>query len=297
MFKSLFRSAPLRGAAYMVTAGVLFALINILTQWLALHYHYPSMALAFWQYGLALVFFLPLLIRHGVRAFHTTRPWHHILRVVLATIGVQFFVAALTHGVAIWQVVALDMTSPFLVILGAHLFLGEKIGIRRGLAAMVGFAGGMLILAPWSTTFTLYSLFPLGSAAMWAAFSLMTKSFVATEKPEAVTVYLLALLTPINAVFLAAGGGFALAAFAPPTGTILGIIVALGALTAVSQALLTRAYASADAAFLQPFDNIRLPLNIAASYLVFATAPHGYLWLGAGLIVLASLSLLKAEAK
>lgn len=297
MFKSVFRSAPVRGAACMVAAGVLFAIINILTQGLSQQYHYPSMALAFWQYGLALVCFVPLFFRLGWKAFHTARPVQHVVRVVLATIGVQFFVAALTHGVAVWQVVALDMTSPFLVIVGAHLFLGEKIGFRRGLAAVVGFTGGMLILAPWSTSFSVYSLFPLGSAIMWASFSLMTKRFVATERPEAVTVYLLALLTPINALFLAGVGGFSVSAFLPPTGVVLGIIVVLAVLTAASQALLSRAYAFADAAFLQPFDNVRLPLNIAAGFLVFGTAPHGYLWLGAGLIVLASLSLLKAEAK
>lgn len=279
----------------MLTAGVLFALSNVLTQYVASHFHIASVRLAFWQYLLSLIFFVPLILQLGLKAFRTHRAGKHILRVVLATLGVQFFISALTHGVDIWQVVATDMTSPFMVIIGARIFLNEQVGWRRWIAVTVGFIGGMIILAPWSTHFTVYSLLPFGSAAMWAAYSLMTKAFVADEAPETVTIYLLVLLTPINAVFLAAANGFAPGAFIPPHGMLLGGLLALGALTAGAQTLLTRAYASADASFLQPFDNVRLPLNILAGFMAFGSAPSGWLWCGALLIIGASFSLIWAE--
>lgn len=281
----------------MLVAGCLFAVSNVLTQYVATHFQISSVRLAFWQYLLSLIFYVPLIIRLGGRAFRTRRAGMHILRVVLATLGVQFFIAALSHGVDVWQVVATDMTSPFMVIIGARIFLRENVGWRRGLAVLVGFTGGMIILAPWSTQFTVYSLLPFGSAAMWACYSLMTKSFVADESPETVTIYLLVLLTPVNAVFLAAANGFAPGAFFPPHGFLLAGLFALGALTAAAQTLLTRAYASADASFLQPFDNVRLPLNIVAGFLAFGSAPSGYLWFGALLIVAASLSLIWAERR
>lgn len=291
------RSFPVLGATYMVSAGVVFAGINVLTQWVTRTFHYSSQALAFWQYGLSLVFFLPLLVRMGAAAFRTAYPVAHIVRVIFATLGVQFFVGALAAGVPIAQVVAIDMTSPFIVILAARLMLGEHIGPHRALAALVGFAGGMLILAPWSDSFSAYSLLPLGAAAMWAGSSVMTKQLAAVEKPESVTVYLLALLTPINAAFLLASSGFDFgAAFALPSGTVLWVILALAALTAAAQYLLTLAYARADASYLQTFDNVRLPLNTLAGWLVFAYAPDGYLWVGAVLIVGASLYLLRTEA-
>lgn len=290
-------SHPVLGATYMVSAGVVFAGINVLTQWVTGTFHYSSQALAFWQYGLSLVFFLPTLIKLGAGAFRTNHPMLHVVRVIFATLGVQFFVGALAHGVPIAQVVAIDMTSPFIVILAARLILGERIGPHRALATIVGFVGGMLILAPWSDSFSVYSLLPLGAAAMWAGSSVMTKQLAAVEKPESVTVYLLALLTPINAAFLFTSSGFdAGAAFALPSGTVLWVILALAALTAAAQYLLTLAYARADASYLQTFDNVRLPLNTLAGYLVFAYAPDGYLWVGAILIIGASFYLLRNEA-
>lgn len=291
------RSFPVVGAAYMVSAGVVFAAINILTQWVTATFHYSSQALAFWQYGLSLIFFLPMLVKLGLSAFKTKHPVAHIVRVIFATLGVQFFVGALAAGVPVAQVVAIDMTSPFMVIIAARILLGEHIGPHRALAAIVGFVGGLLILAPWSDGFTAYSLLPLGAAAMWAGSSVMTKQLAGVETPESVTAYLLALLTPINAAFLLASTGFSFgAAFALPTGTVLWVIVVLALLTAAAQYLLTLAYARADAAYLQTFDNVRLPLNTLAGWLVFAYAPSGYLWVGAVLIIGASLYLLKVES-
>ncbi|WP_237155113.1 DMT family transporter [Oryzibacter oryziterrae] len=280
----------------MVSAGLAFAVINVLTQWVAQSYSVSSTALAFWQYGLSLVFFVPSLIKLGAGAFKTSHPILHVVRVVLATLGVQFFVAALTHGVPIWQVIAIDMTSPFMVILGARLFLGEHIGFNRAVATAVGFVGGMLILAPWSDAFSVYSLLPLGAALMWAGSSIQTRQLATIERPESVTVYLLALLTPINAVFLLADTGFSpTAAFVIPTGPALYGILVLAALTAAAQYFLTLAYSRADASYLQPFDHVRLPLGVVAGYLVFGYAPGGFLWVGAALIIGASLYLLKAE--
>lgn len=292
------RSFPVVGAAYMVGAGVVFAVVNVLTQWVTMSFHYSSQALAFWQYGLSLIFFVPSLIRLGAGAFRTAHPVAHIVRVIFATAGVQFFVGALAAGVPIAQVVAIDMTSPFMVIIAARFLLGEAVGPSRALATVVGFLGGLLILAPWSDAFSLYSLLPLGAAAMWAGSSVMTKQLAAVERPESVTVYLLALLTPINAGFLLASKGFDVgAAFALPSGTVLYVILGLAALTAAAQLLLTLAYARADASYLQTFDNVRLPINTIAGYLVFAYAPSGYLWLGAILIIGASLYLLRAESR
>jgi drug/metabolite transporter (DMT)-like permease len=46
----------------------------------------------------------------------------------------------------------------------------------------------------------------------------------------------------------------------------------------------------------QPFDDLKLPLNVFAGWLVFGYAPSGYLWLGALLILGASLFLMLREA-
>lgn len=277
-------------AAIMVLAGVAFAAINVLTQWVTMKLGFGSVSTAFWQYAIALLFSLPYLWRAGISAMRTKYPASHVVRVVFSVFGVQVWVMGLAH-VPIWQAIALVMTSPFFIILGARVFLGERVGPARWAATFVGFAGAMMILQPWSDTFTWEALLPVLAALLWGATSLYTKSLTHDESPETITVWLLLLLTPVNGAFALASG------FEVPTGTVLAIFIALGLLTAVAQYLLTLAYATADAAYVQPFDDLKLPLNVLAGWLVFGYAPAGTLWLGAILILGSSLFIMTFETR
>lgn len=286
---SLLRSRAVVGAGFMVLAGIAFAGLNIITQWLAMTLGFPPASTAFWQYGFALVLSLPLLFRLGLKAMRTAYPIRHIIRVLLAAFGVQAWVMGLAT-VPIWQAIALVMTSPFIIIVGARLFLGETVGRERWLATLTGFAGAMIILQPWSDSFTISALLPVLSALLWGGSSLIMKNLTHYEAPETVTVWLLVLLTPINAGLAVAGG------FEVPTGLALWLLLGAGLLTAVGQYLLTLAYNAADAAYVQPFDDLKLPLNVLAGWLVFGYAPSGYLWVGALMILGASLFLMLREA-
>ncbi|WP_201723507.1 MULTISPECIES: DMT family transporter [unclassified Ensifer] len=281
-------SRALAGAGFMVLAGVAFAGLNVATQWLTMKLGFPAASTAFWQYAFAFFFSLPFLWRVGLSAMRTDYPWRHVVRVALAAFGVGAWVSGLAH-VPIWQAIALVMTSPFFIILGARLFLGERVGAARWAATAVGFAGAMIILEPWADGFTWAALLPIVSALLWGASSLITKNLTGRERPETITIWLLVLLTPINgAIALSAG-------FVIPTGPTLWLLVLAGVLTVFAQYLLTLAYTVADAAYVQPFDDLKLPLNVLAGWLVFGYAPTGLLWLGAALILGASLFIMRNE--
>lgn len=281
-------SPAVAGASLMVLAGALFAGANALVQQATMIDAVPPARVAFWQYAIALICTLPWVVIQPRSTLHTSHLTQHILRVVLAAVGVQFWVAGLAY-VPIWQAIALIMLSPFFVTLGARLFLSERVDPRRWLAVSVGFLGGMIILAPWSDAFTAKALLPVGAALFWAASSLLTKRMTATESAETLTVYLLLLLTPINAG-LAMGDGlaFEFGASAIP-------IIAIGLLTALAQYALVSSYRIADASFLQPFDHMKLLLNVGLGALMFGFVPPGSLWLGAALIVGGSLALVWME--
>ncbi|MEK1892749.1 MAG: DMT family transporter [Rhizobium sp.] len=285
-----FTSRAMVGAAWMVAAGIAFSILNVITQWLTMKLAFPSASAAFWQYAIALVFSLPFLRRVGFGAMRTRYPWRHVVRVAFAAFGVTTWVAGLA-SVPIWQAIALVMTSPFFIIMGARIFLGEYIGPARWAATGTGFVGAMIILQPWSDSFSWAAFLPILSALLWGASSLITKSLTGVERPETITVWLLALLTPIN-------GGLAVAAgFSIPSGLTLLLFVVAGLLTVIAQYFLTLAYSTADAAYIQPFDDLKLPLNVFAGWLVFGYAPTGYLWLGALLILGASLFIMLNEMK
>ncbi|MEL6837720.1 MAG: DMT family transporter [Pseudomonadota bacterium] len=278
------KSGALMGPLYFVAAGALFAGANTAVQGAGMHFGVPSPTIAFWQYAIALAVVLPL-VWHA--SWRTGQLGLHVLRVVLAAIGVQLWVAGL-GVVPIWQAVALILTSPLFVTLGAGLLLGERLTYRRVLAVLLGAFGGALILAPWEDAFTWAALFPVGAAAFWAAASLVAKRLTRTEAASTLTLYLLVLLVPVNGV-AAFGSGFFVAADA------LWLVVLSGLLIAGAQYLLVRAYAVADAAYLQPFDHLKLPLNVGLGLVFFGFAPPGLMWVGAGVIIVASAWVMQEE--
>ena len=277
----------LPAAALMVAAGAAFALVNQALQGATMLRGAASPAVTFWQYFIALGVALPWVWRHRGAALRTRQAGRHIARVVLAAVGVQLWVLGLAH-VPIWQAIALILLSPFFVTLGAGLVLGEQVSPARWGAVVLGMVGGAVILEPWSDRFQLWALLPVAAAGFWAASSVVTKRLTDDDGADTVTIYLLLLLTPINAG-LALGSGFAL-----PGGAVW-MVAAAGLLTAAAQYVLVRAYSLADAAFLQPFDHLKLPLNVGLGFVLFGFAPTGSMWAGTAIILTATLYLLRQE--
>lgn len=279
-------SGAVRGALYMVLAGVCFATANAITFIITNQLKFLPQSDTFWQYAIALAFSLPFVLRHGIAGLKTDKPVMHVIRVILSALGVQAFVMSLAAGTPIWQVIALVMTAPLFVLLGAKLFLGETVTPARWIAACVGLAGATVVSNLWTTGITTATVLPLAAAFLWGASSLMTKYLTRTEAAPTVTLWLLVLLTPINAG-LSVHAGFEL-----PTMTILAWLLVGGLIMMAAQYLLTWSYAAADAAFVQPFDDLKLVSNIVIYGLWFGYWPEGNIWLGVAMILGASLFLL-----
>lgn len=288
---SAIKSPAFKGAIYMVLAGMAFAVVNTSNQMLTMQMGVDSTTITFWEYFIAVGLSAPVVFKYGLKRMQTDYLMLHIARIVMAVGGIQLWVAGLAH-VPIWQAIALIMTSPFFVTIGATVFLKENVSASRWIATALGFIGGLIILEPWSDSFSTYTLFPVGAAVLWAGTSLLTKKLTAVESAEKVTVYLLALLLPVNAVFAGFGGGFNV-----PTMDAIWLIALAGLLTAFAQFVLTRAYEIADASYVQPFDHLKLPFNVFAGWYIFGYLPTGNLWIGAILIVGASLFIMRQESK
>ncbi len=285
-----------QGPLYMVLAGITFAVINAITFVITSPADYGGLGFkpqsdTFWQYAIALAFSLPFLWKSGTLTFKTKQPIPHLIRVILSAAGLQAFIMAISKGVPIWQVVALTMTAPFFVLLGAKLFLGETVSINRWIASLAGFIGALIVTNPWGEAFNIYWLLPVVAAVMWGAASLLTKYLSRTESASSLTTWLLLLLTPIN-LFWSVGVGFEV-----PMGKILWLLIIGGFLVFLAQYFLSKSYASADANFVQPFDDLKLISNVLVYGIFFGYWPTGIIWLGLALILAASFYLLWSDSK
>lgn len=267
-------SPNLKGASFMVLAGICFALANAVTWTVTYKMGFKAQSDAFWQYLIALMFSLPFIWRNGMASMRTQHPLLHIVRIVLSVVGVQAFTQAFASGMAPWHVIALVMTSPFFVMFGASVFLGEKVHLHRWIAAIIGFAGAMILLRPWESGFSSMMLLPIAAAISWGAASLITKRLTKDETQTSITMWLLVLLTPVNLLFSLQAG------FEVPTGNVAWLLLLGGVIMYFAQHFLTLSYAAADATFVQPFDDLKLFSNILVSWLVLNFAPDMTYWPG-----------------
>ncbi len=282
---------PLVGALWMVLAGLCFAINNVTTQYMSTKLGLHNTVIGFFQYFIAFIVMLPWMIKTGLTsALKTNRLMLHVIRVFMSVIGIQLWLWALAWPIPISQAIALLMTSPIFVTIGSALFLKEKVSVTRWIATFVAIVGSLIILDPWGENFEIASLLPVAAAFFWAIYSLMVRHLSDTESTGSMVVYLLILIAPFN-FFLA------LPNFAVPTTTTWYLLLASGSIIALAQWSLARAYANADASFIQPFDLVKLPFNVLAGWLVFAYAPSFNFWVGAVLLVGATIFILHKERK
>lgn len=94
---------------------------------------------------------------HAAQAFKPTI----LARSLSDMAGTLLFITALMH-MPIANLTAIMQAVPLLVIAFGALFLGEKVGMRRVIAILVGLTGVILIVKPTPSSFTIYEGLALG---------------------------------------------------------------------------------------------------------------------------------------
>ena len=111
----------------------------------------------------------------------------------------------------------------------------------------------------------------------------------ATDHPDQAVLYLSLFVTPLMLLP-------ALYVWITPNWTQLALMVAIGALATINQRCISRAFASADATAVLPFDFARLPFAAVIGFLVFAELPDLWVWVGGGVIFASSVYIAHREA-
>lgn len=301
-------NASAAGAVYMSTASLAFAGTNGLQSVLPWQFGMSSTGMAFWQYMIASVLVLPLIFRIGFARLRTRHPVLHEARALSTAAGVHVFVYGFAVGVPIWQMVTLLATGPLFIIIGSKLLLGERVSLARIVAALTGFSGAVMVSGFGAENFTLSTLVPIMASALWALTDVLTKYLAREEPPETLTISLLVLMTP-NHILILIGAYVTIAqlpgllpaevststVYALPSGMGLVLLLMLGALTGAAQYLLSFAYKVADATYLQPFSDLKMPLTALIGWVFLGQAPSMWFWPGSALIISASIFLYLAE--
>lgn len=277
----------LRGILWVAISGVLFALLNVFT--LIPAEHLNSYVMAFLRYLFGALFLLPIILRLGIyRSFHSRRMPLHIFRGALHTAGMMLWFIGLPLT-TLAEITALGFTGPIFVTIGAALFLGEDVRLRRWIAVAVGFAGAMIIIRPGFGEIGIGALCVLASTPIFSASNLMSKALARTDSANTIVIWQ-------NMVIVVCAAPFAVAFWQTPLWTDLLWFMAAGLCGTLGHICQQRGYQLADITLLQPIGFLSLIWNTLFGLWLFGQTPSEWTFIGAAVIFASAMYISHREA-
>ncbi len=280
-----------RGVLFLLAAYLLFTGMNALAKLLG--GAYPVLELMFFRNLAALIPVGILLARMGgLRALRTARPFGHAARATTALLAMfanYWSVVRLPLGDAI----ALGNTMPLFVTILAIPMLGERVGVHRWSAVVVGFAGMLLIAmglgAFGSGPVPLLAVAAAASHGLFAAGSqLLVRQLSATEASATIVAW--------QSILLAVACGLALPfIWVTPSLGDLALMILMGICGGLGQFLMTQAYAHAEASAIAPWTYSGVVWAIFAGWLIWGDVPTPLMLAGAAVVAASGVYILHRE--
>ncbi|MEK9735481.1 MAG: DMT family transporter [Paracoccaceae bacterium] len=159
--------------------------------------------------------------------------------------------------------------------------LGERVGIVRWLAVIIGFLGVVFILQPGSDAFTHYSILPLAAAAFYALLTITAKLFDSQVSSALVNVYASLSSTVCAAILTLFLGGFS------PISSLDEIfwIIMMGAFGGSAVLLYVVSYRMTEQSNLAPFSYFGIPIAFFFGWAFFDETPLDAIFPGGLLII------------
>lgn len=282
-------SAPVRGMLWMLAQTSCMCAMMAAARQLSLD-GMPTHEVAFFRGLIGVLVMLPwffMTLRREPKVLHPPE-WKLVwFRNILSVVGILFWFMAL-GGIPISDVVAVQFTHPLFVVVGAALILREKVGLWRWSAVAIGAIGALIIIRPGylPTNPLVYAV--LLSAMMNGGVQLVTKHVSGRISGAVMVFHMNLLILPVTLPF-------AWANWIWPSLGDLPWVVAVGLFGTLAHVFLARAMKAADASLVGPVDFMRLPIAALFGWLLFNEFSDLWTWIGALIIVAASLVIARRE--
>jgi len=263
---------------WMVLGGLLFTFLNTLARDLSMQI--DVFETQFLRYLFGLLVMLPLVWRDGWRSYLPVNIRGQFWRGGVHTLGLMLWFTALPQ-IPLADMTAIGFTGPIFIMLGAAWFLGEPMHRDRWVAALIGFAGVLVVVLPHlSGAGGWYNLVMLASSPVFAASFLITKALTRYEKAGVIVLWQALTVTVLSLPM-------ALPNWQNPTLVQWGAFAMTGVLGTLAHYCLTRAFHTADISATQSLRFLDLVWASLMGWLVFGDVPSQWTWAGA-LVILGS---------
>jgi len=242
--------------------------------------NFPVWEAIFFRAFSGVIISLVLIYFSGIKVLKTKKPVRHFVRAFSAVGCVVFYVFGIKY-LFLAENIAIAHSAPILAVLLAIPILGEKIGVQRALAILIGFIGVLIIIKPGTDLFNLKSLLPVASALFMASVYLTTRSLMNTESSASIVFYYSITLLITSIIFFPNN-------FIIPDIFNLICAMSLGIMGSAGHFFMSQAAKHADVAVTSPFEYTSFIFVGVMAYIFYKEVPNLSIILGSLLIIIAS---------
>ena len=281
-------SPNLQGAAYALLAFGIYATHDVVVKFLGADYH--AIQIIFFAGLLSFPLVTLMLMNDGTEGhLRPVHLWWTVLRTVSTVItGVTAFYAFSVLELA--ETYAILFATPLLITVLAIPLLGERVGLRRGVAVAVGLVGVLIVLRPDANGLSLGHLAALTAAICSSLASIIVRKIGSDERSVVLLLY------PMVANFAVLGCALPFV-YKPMPIEHLGMLGIIAAFGFVATLLVIAAYRRAEAVVVAPMQYSQMIWAIFYGYLIFDETPDEWTMIGAAVIIASGIYIVLREDK
>jgi drug/metabolite transporter (DMT)-like permease len=288
-------------AAIILVFGLfLFSIQDIIIKYFSDHYSVLQIVFVRGLIALGLMLVMIRFMRETI-ALKSRRPLLMIARGLLGFSSYTTYYLAVA-AMPLAEVVSITFTMPLFVTAMSALILGEKVGLRRWSAVVVGFVGVLIILSPSGEFNTLAVMFAFAAAVTYASQTILTRFLGSHDHPMTIAFNAILVFTVASGILslMLLGGVMSIPSSHPslaffgrdwvmPTEVDFILMLVIGVIAAVGFYCLSRAYCSSEASAIAPFEFTYIVWAVVFGYLFWNEVPGSTTVIG--ILVLVSSSL------
>ncbi|WP_374384946.1 DMT family transporter [Dongia sp.] len=268
---------PLLGIVLMLCAMGILPFLDVCAKYLG-RMGVPVVEIVWARLFFGMLLTLPFAWRLvGTKGLVPNPPVMHTFR-GLFLCGATFFFFWALKTLPIADTLAIFFVQPLIITLLSPFVLGEKVGVRRWVAVIIGFIGTLIIIRPGFQALNPGMLMALTAGLCLAIYMLLTRKMSGRTHAMVTTFHTNVSGTVIMSIAL-------FFVWEMPTPEQWLLFVLMAAIATFGHFLIVKAYDHAEASLLAPFAYAEMIMAVVAGWFFFGDFPDRWTFVGVGILI------------
>jgi drug/metabolite transporter (DMT)-like permease len=273
------------GFLYMFLSICGFSLMDVIVKWSV---DYPIGQILFFRGFFGILFYFFVIPRNRLHNFYLTkRPGLHSLRCIAGLIAIVAIFIALRE-LPLATVVSISFAAPIFTTIFSIFLLGEKVGIYRWLAVLVGFFGILVITEPGINDLNIYYIFPIIFCLGLSYVAITLRQLTSTDPAWLISFYFSLSITLLSIITIPSG-------WVMPSFNHFILLSLIGIFGGVSNLWLSQSYKYSEVSLVTPLKYLALVFAIFFGYFIWDEVPTIKTLSGAFLVIISTLIIFRRE--